>query len=134
MFPNKTKILVCDDMMTMRKIVKKTLGDLGFTNVTEAADGALGLAEVQKAVTAKEPFELILSDWNMPNMMGIDLLKKVRENPDTKTTAFLLVTAEGEVSQIKEALAAGVDGYVIKPFSAATIGEKLAAVWKKYHP
>lgn len=134
MFPNTTRILICDDMMTMRKVVKKVLGELGFTDVAEAPDGAAGWETITKALGEGKPFGLVVSDWNMPNMLGIDLLRKVRSTDTTKTLPFVLVTAEGEASQIKEALGAGVDAYVIKPFTGVTLGEKLTAVWKKYHP
>jgi two-component system chemotaxis response regulator CheY len=134
MFDPKCKILICDDMLTMRKIVRKTLTDAGFTNVTEARDGAEGWDLLSKAAGTSEPFQLVLSDWNMPNLMGIDLLRKVRADAKTQKTPFLLVTAEAEVAQIKEAVTAGVDGYVTKPFSPQTISEKLGVVWKKYHP
>ena len=94
MFPNTTKILICDDMLTMRKILKKCLGEIGLTNVVEAKDGAMGFEEFNKALTEKAPFGLVLSDWNMPNLMGIELLKKVRAHPEASKTPFVLVTAD----------------------------------------
>lgn len=131
MFPNNTKILIVDDMMTMRTIVRKTLGGLGFTNVSDADDGETGWAKAQDAVKAGQPFQLIISDWNMPKVKGIDFLRKVRADAVMKSTPFILLTAEAEVGQIADAAAAGVSNYIIKPFSATTLQEKLAAVWAK---
>lgn len=126
MFPPDTRILIADDMMTMRKLVKKALTELGFTKITEAENGAKALEKFREAVTAGAPFQLIISDWNMPEMTGIDFLKKVRETQ--KTLPFVLVTAESEKSQVIEALQAKVSGYIVKPFTAQQIGDKLKAI------
>jgi two-component system chemotaxis response regulator CheY len=131
MFPTDSKILIIDDMITMRKLVRKTFFDLGFTNVTEAADGQLGWGEVEKAIGEKAPFSLVVSDWNMPNMTGLDLLKKVRADERLKGLPFILVTAETEMPQVMEAIKAGVTTYVTKPFPVATFKEKLQTAWDK---
>lgn len=131
MFSPTTKILVLDDMMTMRKIVVKICKELGFFDITEAPDGAEGWKKLEEA--GSQSFQLIISDWNMPNLTGLDLLKKVRGDARFKGTPFLMVTAEAELTQIKEAVTSGVDNYVIKPFNAATLTEKLTAVYKKYN-
>ncbi len=128
MFPFTTRVLVADDMMTMRKIVSKALKEIGFTDITEAADGAKAWEAV---AAANPPIGLIVSDWNMPNSTGLDLLKRCRTDSRFGKMPFLLVTAEAEQHQIIEAVKAGVDGYVVKPFTKETLAEKLEAVHKK---
>ena len=128
MFDPKTKILVIDDMMTMRKMVSKTLKEMGFSDITEAADGTLGWEAIQGA---KPPFGLIISDWNMPNCTGLELLKRVRGDSRYQATPFILVTAEAEMQQIMEAVKAGVSSYVVKPFTAESMREKIEAVHRK---
>lgn len=130
MFDPKTRVLVVDDMMTMRKVVSKICRDIGFTDITEASDGAQAW---EKASTANPPFGLIISDWNMPNCTGLDFLKKIRADSKVAKTPFLLVTAEAEVQQVAEAVKSGVDNYVVKPFTKDTLMAKLEAVYKKYH-
>jgi len=120
-------ILVVDDFSTMRRIVKTCLKQLGFGNVTEAADGKIALDKLQ----GSDAFELIISDWNMPNMMGIDLLKAVRQDDKLKALPFLMVTAEAQKENILEAAKAGVSNYIIKPFTADLLKEKLEAIFKK---
>lgn len=129
MFDPKTRVLVVDDMTTMRKLVSKILKELGFSDFTEAADGALAWEAVTKA---EVPFGLIISDWNMPNCSGLDLLKRVRSDQRFKKTPFLLVTAEAEQHQVAEAVKAGVDQYVVKPFNHESLKAKLEMVHKKY--
>jgi two-component system chemotaxis response regulator CheY len=128
MFSPETHILVVDDMMTMRKLVSKTCKEIGFTQFTEAADGALAWEALQNA---SPPIGLIISDWNMPNSTGLDLLKRVRADSRYKGLPFVLVTAEAEKTQIMEAIKAGVSNYVTKPFTPETIREKLEFVHKK---
>jgi two-component system, chemotaxis family, chemotaxis protein CheY len=118
-------ILVVDDFSTMRRILKSCLQQLGFTNITEADDGANALTKLH----SKE-FKLIISDWNMPNMMGIDLLKAVRADEKYKTVPFVMVTAEGLKENVVAALQAGASNYVVKPFTADVLGQKLGAVFK----
>ena len=125
MFPNSTKILVIDDMMTMRKIVKKSLGELGYTNIVEADDGETAWPIIEKAVADNVPFDLIISDWNMPKLKGIDLLRKVRAVEAIKAVPFILLTAESEKTQVIEAVKAGVTNYITKPFTVDTLRDKL---------
>ncbi|QOY63323.1 chemotaxis response regulator CheY [Lysobacter sp. H21R4] len=120
------RILIVDDFSTMRRIVKNLLNDLGFTNTTEADDGTTALVELNKA-----SFDLVITDWNMPGMPGIDLLRAIRANPTMAKTPVLMVTAEAKREQIIEAAQAGVNGYVIKPFTAATLGDKLGKVFER---
>lgn len=129
MFPKDTKILVVDDMMTMRKLVRKTLQDLGFSNISEADDGERAWPEIEKALSIGAPFQLVISDWNMPKLSGIDLLKKIRGKDETKALPFILLTAEAEKAQVMTAIQAGVNAYITKPFAPATLSEKLGAVW-----
>lgn len=131
MFPANTKFLVIDDFATMRKIIKKTLSELGYTNVEEADDGATGWPLIEAATAKNEPFGFVISDWNMPKMQGIDLLKKCRADAKYRALPFMLVTAESEQKQILEAAKAGVSDYVVKPFNSATLKQKLEKVWAK---
>lgn len=120
------RILIVDDFSTMRRIVKNLLNDLGFTNTAEADDGTTALAELGKA-----SFDLVITDWNMPGMPGIDLLRAIRADATMKTLPVLMVTAEAKREQIIEAAQAGVNGYVIKPFTAATLNDKLAKIFER---
>lgn len=118
------KILVVDDFATMRRIVKGVLKQLGFTNIIEAEDGTNALEELKK-----EKVGLIVSDWNMPNMTGLDLLRAVREDMNLKSIPFLMVTAEGQKENVVEAVKAGVNNYIVKPFTPETFNEKLKKVF-----
>ncbi|MDR3417537.1 MAG: chemotaxis response regulator CheY [Nevskia sp.] len=114
------RILVVDDFSTMRRIVKNLLHDLGYANTTEADDGKTAWATLQT-----QPFDLIITDWNMPGMTGLDLLKNIRGDARFASLKVLMVTAEAQREQIIEAAKAGVNGYIIKPFTAVTLKEKL---------
>ncbi len=114
------KFLVVDDYSTMRRIVKNLLHDLGYANVTEADDGKTALPLLQNG-----SFDFLITDWNMPGMPGLDLLKAVRSNEKLKKLPVLMLTAEAKREQIVEAAQAGVSGYVIKPFTAVTLKEKI---------
>lgn len=129
MFNPNTPVLVVDDMSTMRKIVSKILRDLGFTNITEAADGNQAWEAINKAPA---PIGLIISDWNMPNCTGLELLKRLRGDKNITRIPFILVTAEAEQHQVAEAVKSGVDQYVVKPFSKDALQAKLEMVHKKY--
>ena len=116
-------VLVVDDFLTMRRIVRKILRDLDFQNILEAEDGT---AAVEVLQTTK--IDLIVSDWNMPKMSGLDLLRHVRSEEKFKDLPFLMVTAEAQKENVVEAVKARVSNYVVKPFTAATFGEKLAKI------
>ena len=120
------KILIVDDFSTMRRIVKNLLRDLGFTNTSEADDGLTALPMLQ---TGK--FDFLVTDWNMPGMQGIDLLKAVRADADLASLPVLMVTAESKKDQIIEAAQAGVNGYVVKPFTAITLKEKIDKIFER---
>ncbi|MCX6125284.1 MAG: chemotaxis response regulator CheY [Proteobacteria bacterium] len=119
------KILVVDDFPTMRRIVKTLLRQNGYTNFVEAEDGAQGL----KMLGEQSDIEFIVSDWNMPNMTGLEFLKAVRADARYKHLPFLMVTAEAEKENIIEAVKSGVSNYVVKPFTGQTLQEKLAKVF-----
>lgn len=131
MFGKNSRILIVDDMKTMRLVLKKSLKDLGFENVSEADDGSTAWPLIEQAISAGQPFDVILSDWNMPKMQGIDLLKKVRSHPAIATMPFVLVTAESEKSQVMEAAQRGVTGFVMKPFTTESLQQRLADAHKK---
>jgi two-component system chemotaxis response regulator CheY len=128
MFDPKTKILIVDDMMTMRKLVGKVCKELGFSDLSEASDGAKAWEAIS---SASPPFGLVISDWNMPGTSGLDLLKRVRGDSRYGKLPFVMVTAEAEQHQIVEAIKAGVSNYLVKPFTADALKEKLEAVHKK---
>lgn len=131
MFAPNTKILVVDDMKTMRMFVKKHLKELGFENIQEADDGATALPALEQAANAGEPFGLLLSDWSMPKMTGLDLLKQVRAHAKLNALPVVLVTAESDKAQVIEAIKAGVSNYLMKPFTADDLKQKMAAAFSK---
>ena len=120
------KILVVDDFSTMRRIVKNLLRDLGFTNTLEADDGKTALPKLKSGA-----IDFLITDWNMPGMTGLDLLKAVRADPDLAKLPVLMVTAEAKREQIIMAAQAGVNGYIIKPFTAATLKEKIEKIFER---
>ncbi|MCE1186951.1 chemotaxis response regulator CheY [Zoogloea sp.] len=122
----KMKFLVVDDFSTMRRIVRNLLKELGFTNVDEAEDGQIAL---QKLNTM--PFDFVVTDWNMPNMDGLTLLQNIRANPTLKHLPVLMITAEAKKENIIAAAQAGASGYIVKPFTAATLSEKLEKIFEK---
>ncbi len=126
--PDRTslKFLVVDDFSTMRRIVRNLLKELGFTNVEEAEDGAVALGKLREG-----NFEFVVSDWNMPNMDGLTLLQNVRGDARLKTLPFLMITAEAKKENIIAAAQAGASGYIVKPFTAATLQEKLDKIFEK---
>ncbi len=121
------KILIVDDFSTMRRIVRNLLKELGYTNAEEAEDGVVALQKLKGG-----NFQFVVSDWNMPNMTGIDLLRNIRADAELKHLPVLMVTAEAKKENIIEAAQAGASGYVVKPFTAATLEEKLNKVFEKH--
>jgi two-component system chemotaxis response regulator CheY len=122
------KILVVDDFSTMRRIVRNLLVELGFTNslIQEAEDGNAALAMLRA-----QSFDLVVTDWNMPNMTGIELLRAIRADAGLKSLPVLMVTAENNRDQIIAAAQSGVNGYVVKPFTAVTLKEKLDKIFER---
>lgn len=120
------KILTVDDFSTMRRIIRNILRQLGYSNIAEADDGAAALDTLQR-----QDIDFVISDWNMPNMSGLELLKAIRADSRLKDTPVLLVTAEALKDNIVEAVKAGVNGYIVKPFTAETLKEKIDAIFDK---
>ena len=125
----KTKFLVVDDFSTMRRIIRNLLKELGYTNVDEAEDGAQALSKLKN-----DKYDFVVSDWNMPNMDGLTMLKHIRSDEVLSSIPVLMVTAEAKRENIIEAAKAGASGYVVKPFTAATLDEKLAKIFEKMQP
>lgn len=126
MVQKTVKILVVDDFPTMRRIIKNLLKDLGYENVDEAEDGVQGLEKLRNG-----GFEFVVSDWNMPNMDGLTMLQNIRADPNLANLPVLMVTAEAKKENIIAAAQAGASGYVVKPFTAATLEEKLNKIFEK---
>ncbi|HUH39347.1 MAG TPA: chemotaxis response regulator CheY [Castellaniella sp.] len=126
MVQKSMKILVVDDFPTMRRIIKNLLKDLGFENVDEAEDGAMALERLRNG-----NFDFVVSDWNMPNMDGLTMLQQIRADPALSSLPVLMVTAEAKKENIIAAAQAGASGYVVKPFTAATLEEKLNKIFEK---
>ena len=122
----KMKFLVVDDFSTMRRIVRNLLKELGFTNVDEAEDGQIALQKLSSL-----PFDFVVTDWNMPNMDGLTLLQNIRATPSLKHLPVLMTTAEAKKENMIAASQAGASGYIVKPFTAATLSEKLEKIFEK---
>jgi two-component system chemotaxis response regulator CheY len=120
------KFLVVDDFSTMRRIVRNLLKELGFTNVDEAEDGVAALQKL-----GSSSFDFVVTDWNMPNMDGLTLLQTIRKTPQFKDLPVLMITAEAKKENIIAAAQAGASGYIVKPFTAATLSEKLEKIFDK---
>lgn len=121
-----TRFLVVDDFSTMRRILGTLLKELGFTHIVEAEDGAIALQKLHHGT-----FQFVVTDWNMPNMNGLDLLKSIRADPALQHLPVLMVTAEAKKENIILAAQAGANGYIVKPFTGATLGEKLTKIFNK---
>jgi two-component system, chemotaxis family, chemotaxis protein CheY len=126
MVDKSLKILVVDDFPTMRRIVRNLLKELGFENVDEAEDGAVALDKLRNG-----GFQFVVSDWNMPNLDGLSMLQQIRADPNLSKLPVLMVTAEAKKENIVAAAQAGANGYVVKPFTAATLEEKLNKIFEK---
>ncbi|MDD5176085.1 MAG: chemotaxis response regulator CheY [Sterolibacterium sp.] len=124
--PGKIKFLVVDDFSTMRRIVRNLLKELGYTNADEAEDGAVALQKLKGGV-----YDFVISDWNMPNMDGLQLLQAVRADPALKHLPVLMITAEAKKENIIAAAQSGASGYIVKPFTAGTLNDKLVKIFEK---
>jgi len=123
--PANIKILVVDDMSTMRRIIKTILNQLGYTNIDEAENGKQALAKLKK-----ERFDFVITDWNMPEMDGLALVKAIRSDDDLRSLPVLMVTAEAKKENVMEALKAGVNNYIVKPFTPEILKEKMEKIFK----
>ena len=120
----KMKILVVDDFATMRRIVKNILKQIGFSNIDEAEDGTNALVKLKQ-----DNYDMVVSDWNMPNMTGLELLKAIRADNVINKTPVLMVTAEAKKENVLEAIQAGVNNYIVKPFTADTLKDKIEKIF-----
>ncbi len=125
-FPQNIRILVVDDMATMRKIVKGLLAQLGYPNVEEAENGKEAFFKLKQG-----KYDLVLLDWNMPEMDGITLLQEIRKDPNLKSIPVIMVTAEAKKENVLQAIQAGANNYIVKPFTAEILKETLDKVWQK---
>ncbi len=123
--PTDIKILVVDDMSTMRRIIRTILNQLGYSNIEEAENGKQALAKLKK-----EKFDFVVTDWNMPEMDGLSLVKAIRSDQELKHIPVLMVTAEAKKENVMEALKAGVNNYIVKPFTPEVLKEKMEKIFK----
>lgn len=133
MFPADTRILVIDDMPSIRDLVKNHLKAMGFKSIQEASDGEEALRMLIQSNTPGNSIQLVISDWNMPHMKGIDLLKHVRATAEWANLPFVLLTSEAERDQVTEAVLAGASQYIVKPFSAKIFEDKLKTAYQKHY-
>lgn len=126
MYDQNMKILVVDDFSTMRRIIRNILKEIGYTNVDEADDGSTALEKLKAG-----GFQFVITDWNMPNMPGIELLKAIRQDDALKHTPVLMVTAEAAKENVVIAVQAGVNNYIVKPFTAAALKERIDLILEK---
>lgn len=134
MFPSGTKILIVDDMSQIRESVRRILKDLKLTLLTEAENGQKGWDLLVEQKQAGNPFDLVISDWNMPLLTGFDFLLKVRSDARFATMPFILLTSESEKGLVTQAILAGVSQYIVKPFSPKAMEDKLKSAWQKHNP
>jgi len=136
MFPLNTRILIVDDISSLRELLKAYLRRLGYKDIVEAVDGqeAYQVLVSSKSSSMGVGIGLVISDWNMPNLSGLDLLKLIRANPDWKSLPFLLTTTENEKHKVIEAIQSGASNYMVKPVEEATLKEKLERTWEKLNP
>ena len=131
MFPAETRVLIVDDLKTIRNILSEILKKIGLNQLDQCSDGKQALMMLETALKQNKPYGLIVCDWNMPELTGIELLSKKNENPQLKDTPFLMVTIESEREYVLKAIAMGVDDFVVKPFNEQTIYKKLQNVWSR---
>ncbi len=132
MFAANTKVIVVDDMKSTRKFIRAAFSTIGIKDISEADDGATAWPMIEEAAKAAAPFQLIVADWNMPKMQGIELLRRVRAHETMKAVPFILVTAEADQRNLLEAIQSGVSNYIIKPFTQELFEEKLEAVHQQH--
>lgn len=122
------KILLVDDMVMIRSLVRKSLADLGYKNIFEAADGKQALDLINREHENKDPFDLVFMDWNMPNMSGIEVVQICKKNPELANIPFIMISAERDHKNIVQALNSGVVDYIMKPFSPVVLSNKIAKI------
>lgn len=129
MFPAETRILLAEDTEITRAILKQMLGKLGYKRVTEVENGVAAWDEIERSIRSQSPYKLLIVDWNMPQMNGLDLLKKIHSFEETRNISFILLTSNTDKEQVVEAIKAGVSVYIAKPFPAAVLEKKLKEAW-----
>ena len=129
MFPLETRILLAEDTEITRAIMKQMLAKLGYKRVTEVENGVQAWEEIERAIRSQSPFRLVIIDWNMPQMNGIELLKKIQSYEETRGLPFILLTSNTDKDQVIEAIRSGVTIYIAKPFPAAVLEKKLKEAW-----
>jgi two-component system chemotaxis response regulator CheY len=131
MFPIHTRILVVEDIRSMLEVTVETLNEMGYKDIVTAEDGEIALQTFEDA-SKFHPIDVIISDWNMPNMNGIELLEEIRKLPEGEKIPFLLLTTESEKAKVVEAIVLGVSNYMVKPISYATLDAKLREIYKRH--
>ncbi len=129
MFPYKSRILLAEDTDVTRTVLHKMLYKLGFTNIIQVCDGTAAQLEIDRGVAQRKPIHVVISDWNMPGVSGLALLKYVRQHPKLKDTPFLILTSNNQKEQVVEAIQSGVSAYLTKPFSLESFETKLRDAW-----
>ena len=132
MFPLEDTIFVIDDSMGVRALVRRQLEGLGYKNIIDAENGKDALGKIEAHYASKKTVGLIICDWNMPEMNGIELLLRLKNNPDLKSIPFLMVTSESETENVVKAIVLGVSDFIVKPFDEALMSEKLKAIWSRF--
>jgi two-component system chemotaxis response regulator CheY len=132
MFPLKSKILVVDDSNSVRMLIVKCLRNLGYTEIVEATDGTTAWQVLEISVATQSPVQLILTDWNMPHMRGLELLERCRQHEQLRKVPVIMITSESQMPHIVAALKSGVSGYIVKPFSEDTLRSKLETIWSRF--
>lgn len=133
MFPAESNIIVVDDSSAVRSLVKEQLGGLGFKNIIEAENGKAALERMEAADKQGIGFDLVISDWNMPEMNGIDFLLSLKKHAKFMTIPFLMITSESETENVIKAIVLGVTDFIVKPFDEGDLSEKLVSIWKRTH-
>jgi len=131
MFAIESRFLVVDDSASVRALVKEQLASLGFSNVVEANNGKEAVKKLEGLTNAGVKIDLIIADWVMPEMTGIDLLRDLKENQLYKQIPFLMITTEGHSERVVEAIVSGVNDFIIKPFDEKVLSERLTSIWKR---
>lgn len=131
MFPEETRILVVDDMSSMVEFLKTELQNMGYESLYSASNGEEAFGILKKQLAEREPIELLLCDWSMPLMNGVELLRRIRGTAELKDLPFIMITAEGEADQVMEVINEGVSNYIVKPVIPTVLREKMKKVWKK---
>lgn len=133
-FPKETRILIVEDMEGVRSWVRKQLNGLGFNNILEAENGKIAVEILKKGYQEKEPIELILSDWRMPECDGLELLQIVSNDENFRKIPFIMISAESETPQVLKAMQVGVNYYISKPLTSENLRKKLEQIWECLHP